>query len=150
MPIHSQLLGIEALQDHGIVHRDLKPGNLLIDETGHLVIADFGLAKCFETHLTPLEKQVCGITGVAQFGDEDSEVDMDVDRHYGVDQTITGCGTPEYAAPEMYLEELYSYPVDVWAAGVIAFRMFIGRVSVVRFVSDAITVAFRLTKVHSR
>ena len=47
-----------------------------------------------------------------------------------MDQTVTACGTPEYAAPEIYLGEAYSYPVDVWAVGVIAFRMFIGRVRV--------------------
>jgi serine/threonine protein kinase len=33
------------LHHNSIVHRDLKPENVLVDETGYIYLADFGLAK---------------------------------------------------------------------------------------------------------
>ena len=36
--------GIAAAHDQGIVHCDVKPGNLLIDRTGRVRVADFGIA----------------------------------------------------------------------------------------------------------
>ena len=41
------LKGIAYCHEKSIMHRDLKPANLLISRTGHLKIADFGLARVF-------------------------------------------------------------------------------------------------------
>ncbi|ELT98514.1 hypothetical protein CAPTEDRAFT_160136 [Capitella teleta] len=42
------LKGVTFMHENNIMHRDLKPANLLISSTGHLKIADFGLARVFQ------------------------------------------------------------------------------------------------------
>jgi len=42
------LQGITYCHKKHIMHRDLKPANLLISRTGHLKIADFGLARVYQ------------------------------------------------------------------------------------------------------
>jgi eukaryotic-like serine/threonine-protein kinase len=36
---------LEYAHQIGVVHRDIKPANLMVDESGHLWVADFGLAR---------------------------------------------------------------------------------------------------------
>lgn len=37
--------GLAAAHERGLIHRDIKPGNLMLDRSGTLRIADFGLAR---------------------------------------------------------------------------------------------------------
>ena len=39
------ILAFEHIHGHNIVYRDLKPENILLDETGHIRVCDFNLAK---------------------------------------------------------------------------------------------------------
>lgn len=50
---------IHAAHKLGILHRDLKPGNLLLDATQSIKVADFGLAV-IEEHQPKLQGQVSG------------------------------------------------------------------------------------------
>jgi len=42
------LLAIEVIHKRDVIHRDLKPENIMIAEDGHLVLADFGIARLLE------------------------------------------------------------------------------------------------------
>uniref|UniRef100_A0A183SR89 Cyclin-dependent kinase 9 n=2 Tax=Schistocephalus solidus TaxID=70667 RepID=A0A183SR89_SCHSO len=91
--IAKQLLtGICFLHRNNILHRDLKASNILIDRTGTLKIADFGLARLTVAPSAP-DRRVCYTGRVV---------------------------TLWYRPPEILLNDrCYDRPVDLWGAGCI-------------------------------
>ncbi|KAI8979508.1 kinase-like domain-containing protein [Mycotypha africana] len=99
--------GLQELHRHCILYRDLKPENVLLAKDGHIVLTDFGLSKMFSP--APTDASFC--------------------PRYD-HRTTTFCGTPEYLAPEIILqqegEEGYSYAADFWSLGTMLYEMLLG------------------------
>jgi len=52
------LEGVAYCHSKKIIHRDLKPQNLLLNQSGRIKIADFGLARGFSIPIRPYTKEV--------------------------------------------------------------------------------------------
>ena len=103
--------GLCAAHRAGVVHRDLKPANIMIDGEERALIMDFGIAR---GTADAVEAQAPG-GGLA--------------RHSDAAETRVGTvvGTIEYMAPEQARAEPVDHRVDIYAFGMILYRMLVGR-----------------------
>ena len=46
--IHQVCRALEAAHSESVIHRDLKPHNIMVEETGRVVVMDFGIARSME------------------------------------------------------------------------------------------------------
>ena len=88
---------VQAAHQQLVVHRDIKPSNVLVDEEGQPKLLDFGIAKLI---------------------DDSSARDGQ--------QTITRLMTPRYAAPEQLEGQTITVATDVYALGVLLYKLLTG------------------------
>ena len=65
IPIHLSIRqiaeGMAYIEKKNYIHRDVRAANILVNETLHCKIADFGLARIIETEYTAQEGAVCAV-----------------------------------------------------------------------------------------
>ena len=85
---------------NGVVHRDIKPANILIGDSGHALVADFGIARAFGGDAAGATTTATG-TGVV--------------------------GSPAYMSPEQWRGEKVDGRADQYALGVLGFELLSGK-----------------------
>jgi Protein kinase domain/HlyD family secretion protein len=115
----------EALQyahEQGVVHRDIKPENILVDKSGRVKIADFGIAK-----IVGSDRREEPLTGEQQ-----------------------SIGTPHYMAPEQVEKPAtVDHRADIYSLGVVFYEMLTGELPLGKFAapSSKVQVDVRLDEV---
>ncbi len=105
--------GLEAAHAAGVVHRDLKPANLLVEESGDVMIMDFGVARS---------------TGGTQPGIEVRPLQFQAVASSAGETTVGAVvGTIEYMAPEQARAQPVDQRADIYSFGLILYDMLLGR-----------------------
>ncbi|KAL9645747.1 hypothetical protein ABK040_003479 [Willaertia magna] len=96
------LTGLHYLHtEKKIVHRDIKPANILVNSTGRVCLADFGMAGFSKS-----QNQLQAIQQTAKWE--------------------TFCGTFTYMSPERIRGQPHSFDSDIWAFGLTMAECYLG------------------------
>ncbi len=139
VPLARQMAaGLEAAHEAGIVHRDLKPANVMVDQDGHALIMDFGIAR-LEGGGPAIDIAAAGRRRTTPALATGTRTGTAGGRSGGArtpgaavqnlsGATIAGAivGTMDYMAPEQAQGQPADHRADIYAFGLILREMLVG------------------------
>ncbi|KAG8507174.1 putative serine/threonine-protein kinase SIK1B, partial [Galemys pyrenaicus] len=113
------LSAVEYCHSHHIVHRDLKTENLLLDANMDIKLAGKGRPAWLAWEPPPGRQASATVPSPSDFG---------FGNFYKSGEPLsTWCGSPPYAAPEVFEGKEYEGPqLDVWSLGVVLYVLVCG------------------------
>ncbi|KAL3769223.1 hypothetical protein ACHAW5_001955 [Stephanodiscus triporus] len=142
--IGSVAAALSSIHEMGFVYADCKPENVLITETGHIKVTDFGGCRPVTQEAKLLVKE-SSKNLLKQLRDGDwrpsssscSDDAILVEEHHEEDLRIEG--TTAYLPPEVVIGGYPTTAADVWALGCVLFQCISGRPPILE-ATDNLTV----------
>ncbi|EKE38592.1 hypothetical protein ENUP19_0301G0024 [Entamoeba nuttalli] len=124
------LLAIDSIHQLNYIHRDIKPDNILFDNNGHIKLTDFGLCTGFHKDHESSYFEIVDKASKLNLSDLKSQkLSKELAHNYKNKKrnlAYSVVGTPDYTAPEVFLQKGYYKECDYWSVGCILFEMLAG------------------------
>ncbi|KAK9830786.1 hypothetical protein WJX74_007073 [Apatococcus lobatus] len=142
------LEGLNYMHIHGRIHRDIKAENILIDDAGKVMLADFGVAATLErsdslascstpSGVLSTQPSLDSSSPTTVLGSSSSSSSLTSrnslprDPSWSHKQYLarnTFCGTPCFMAPEVMEQTIgYDFSADIWSFGITLYEVATGK-----------------------